>query len=202
MVFAGNVRRRSKQGRLVSGIHQRNSFSAWNTLRKKGAQGEEGVGRNLEELAKKYNFIVLHDRRIPGSKANIDHIAITGTGVYVIDAKNYVGQINIEYSGLFSSKPPQLKVGNRNQTKLVDGVKRQVEIVIECLAKQDVSVLVTGLLYFYRADWPMLLPPKEISGVLLNSRKGFTRIAELPANINSNDIEKIARVIAETLKAY
>jgi hypothetical protein len=35
---------------------------------------------------------VLHDRRIPGTQANIDHIAITSTGIYVIDAKRHVGK--------------------------------------------------------------------------------------------------------------
>lgn len=35
---------------------------------------------------------VLRDRRIPGSRANIDHLAVTPTGVHVIDAKRYNGR--------------------------------------------------------------------------------------------------------------
>ena len=34
-------------------------------------------------------FRVMHDRRIRGTKANIDHIAIGPSGVWVIDAKRY-----------------------------------------------------------------------------------------------------------------
>jgi len=33
--------------------------------------------------------VVLHDRAIPGSRANIDHIGIGPTGVWVIDTKRY-----------------------------------------------------------------------------------------------------------------
>jgi hypothetical protein len=38
---------------------------------------------------------VLHDRRIPGSRANIDHIAIAATGVWVIDSKRYKRKLQI-----------------------------------------------------------------------------------------------------------
>jgi hypothetical protein len=33
----------------------------------------------------------VHDRRVPGCKAIIDHIAVSPGGVYVIDAKKYTG---------------------------------------------------------------------------------------------------------------
>ncbi len=38
---------------------------------------------------------MLHDRRIPGSRANIDHIAIATSGVWVIDAKRYKGKVQV-----------------------------------------------------------------------------------------------------------
>ena len=34
---------------------------------------------------------VLHDRRIPGTRANIEHLVVCPTGVLVVDAKRYVG---------------------------------------------------------------------------------------------------------------
>ena len=44
------------------------------------------------------SIAVLHDRRIPGSKANIDHIAITAAGIWVIDAKRYKGDVYAGHS--------------------------------------------------------------------------------------------------------
>ena len=35
---------------------------------------------------------VMHDRRIPRSKANIDHIVVTPGGVWVINTRRYVGK--------------------------------------------------------------------------------------------------------------
>jgi hypothetical protein len=50
-----------------------------------GSSGEEVVGRKIETLAEEYDFGVLHDRRRPPTKANLDHLVITTAGVYVID---------------------------------------------------------------------------------------------------------------------
>ena len=64
--------------------------------RAKGLIGEEGVGSLLEELADEFGLIVLHDLSMPGTKANIDHVLIQKKAVFVIDAKNYEGRVNIK----------------------------------------------------------------------------------------------------------
>jgi hypothetical protein len=38
---------------------------------------------------------VLHDLPIPGSKANIDHVVVTPSGITVIDSKNYSGRVSV-----------------------------------------------------------------------------------------------------------
>lgn len=70
------------------------STTAWNI----GAIGEERLGNRLNELSFD-TMQVLHDRRIPGTKANIDHIAVTPTGVYVIDTKRYKGRPTLKVEG-------------------------------------------------------------------------------------------------------
>ena len=69
-------------GFLLAISEERQSTTAWDT----GAVGEERLGKGLDGLACD-TIKLLHDRRIPRSKANIDHIAVTANGVYVIDAK-------------------------------------------------------------------------------------------------------------------
>src|SRR5205085_1810838 len=53
-----------------------------------GAAGERRVAERLAVLAGE-DVLLLHDRRIPGTRANIDHLAVGPAGVYVIDAKRY-----------------------------------------------------------------------------------------------------------------
>jgi hypothetical protein len=98
---------------------------------------------------------VLHDRRVPGSRANIDHIVVSSAGVWVIDAKRYKGkrpELRVE-GGILRPRVESLRVGGRDQTKLVDGVQSQVERVAGVVADPD--VVVRGVLCFLEADWPL-----------------------------------------------
>ena len=125
------------------------STKAWDT----GALGEERLGNRLNEFASD-SLRVLHDRRIPGSRANIDHLAVTPTGVYVIDARRYKGrpQLKVE-GGLLRPRVEKLLVGARDCTKVVDGVLKQVDIV-RGIVGDDLPI--HGVLSFVEADWPLI----------------------------------------------
>jgi len=142
-----------KHPRLGGLIHalsdEPQSTRAWET----GALGEERLGNRLNELASN-TLRVLHDLRIPGSKANIDHLAVTPNGVYVIDAKKYRGRPHLRIEGgLLRPRVEKLTVGTRDCTKLVDGVRRQVDIVRGAIGD---GVPVHGVLCFVEADWPLI----------------------------------------------
>ena len=166
------------------------SPKAW----ERGAVGEELVAKRLADLPD--TFRVIHDRRIRGTKANIDHIAIGPSGVWVIDAKRYKDkrpELRIE-GGLFRPRVESLRVGGRDGTKLVDGVKSHVERVREALA--DDTIPIAGVLCFLEADWPLLggaftvdevhvVWPRllvkrmtEAPGVALDVRAAYGRVAE------------------------
>ena len=67
------------------------STTAWDV----GAQGEEKLGHGLDRLASD-TLRLVHDRRIPRSRANHDHIAVTANGAHVIDAKRYRGRPHLK----------------------------------------------------------------------------------------------------------
>jgi hypothetical protein len=101
-----------------------------------GAHGEEVFAASLDRLAA-VGLYFPHDRRIPPTRANIDHIVIAPSGVYVIDAKNYTGRAQlIVTGGLFTPRVEKLKVGQRDCTKLVAGVHKQVDRVSELLDRE------------------------------------------------------------------
>jgi len=138
------------------------STTAWAT----GARGEELLGKRLDGLAGQ-GVRVLHDRRIPRTKANIDHIAVSAAGVFVIDAKRYKGrpQLRVE-GGLFRPRVEKLMVGTRDQTKLVEGVHKQIDLVRAVLEDAGLAdIPVRGVLCFVEADWPLIGGSCVIDGV-------------------------------------
>lgn len=135
------------------------STQAW--LR--GAVGEEKLGHRLDALAER-GAKVLHDRRIPGSRANIDHLLIGPAGIFVIDAKRYAGrpQRRVE-GGILRARTETLLVGRRDCTKLMAGMHKQLELVRAALRPDDLPV--QGMLCFVDADWPVFGGNFTIGGV-------------------------------------
>ena len=109
---------------------------------------------------------VLHDRRIPGTRANIDHIVVCASGVFVIDAKKYQGRPRLKVEGgLLRPRVEKLMVGSRDCTKLVEGVLKQVDLVQAALDPSLGDVPVRGVLCFVEADWPLFGGSFEVRGV-------------------------------------
>ena len=138
-------------GLILAVIDEPQSTQAWAI----GATGEEVLAKRLDKLTSK-GLYLLHDRRIPGSKANIDHLAVGPAGVFVIDAKLYQGrpQLRVE-GGLFRPRVETLMVGRRDCTKLVIGVHKQVALVRATLTHGP-TVPVRGMLCFVNGNWPLI----------------------------------------------
>lgn len=132
--------------------------------REKGVIGEEGIAKVLEDLAREYGLVVLHDLSIPGQKANIDHILIQSNAVFVIDAKNYLGKVNVKKD---SKGKFQLYVGRNKRTELATKLKTYAEKVENHLSSTGNMVKVVPLLAFYRAEFHPN-SKYQIDGVMVN----------------------------------
>lgn len=144
----------------------------------KGAAGERRVAEAMTELAEHYVY-ALHDRAIPRSRANIDHIAIGASGVFVVDAKNYPGaSLSVRREGGWG-RPVQetLIVRGRRRNDLVAGLAAQVFAVQESLGGEPAlaQLPVTGVLCFVAADWPLLPRNMTVAGIPIIGIKGLRR---------------------------
>jgi hypothetical protein len=69
--------------------------TAW----RRGAQGERRTARLLDRLTRD-GYVVFHDLALPGSPANVDHLVIGPTGVFVIDSEQWIGNVRQGADGL------------------------------------------------------------------------------------------------------
>jgi hypothetical protein len=131
-----------------------------------GAEGEQRLGRRLDGLVSDH-IRVLHDRRLPRSAANIDHIVVCPTGVFVIDAKKWRGRPNLRIEGgLFTVRTEKLIVGSRSGARAVEGVHGQVAKVKSALESVELGQIpVNGMLCFVEADWPLFGGDFVVEGV-------------------------------------
>lgn len=140
----------------------------------RGAVGEEKLAASLNPLVDAGTISALHDRRVPRSSANIDHILVAANGVWVIDAKRYTGRIAVGQRGGFFTGRSVLTVGGRDRSKLVEGVHKQLEVVRAALASDGHDgVSLQGALCFIDGDWGFRFRPFTIDDVLVISPKAL-----------------------------
>ncbi|MGI8792209.1 MAG: nuclease-related domain-containing protein, partial [Acidimicrobiales bacterium] len=61
---------------------------------RRGAEGERRTAQLLAPL-RNLGWTVLHDRRIPGSTANVDHLVVGPSGIWVVDSKFWQGRVKV-----------------------------------------------------------------------------------------------------------
>ncbi len=163
-----------------------------------GAWGEEKLA---EALAGITGLQVLHDRRVPRTRGNIDHIVIASAGVFVVDAKAYEGLIQIRNYGPFWRPDPRLTVGRRDKSKLAFNMAWQVEAVRAALEAARIDPLppVTPVLCFVDGRWPFVRPPDEYAGVRLESERSIRDLFTASEVLDEAGIEHVTRTLAQTL---
>ena len=132
--------------------------TAWKT-------GTEGELRVAEVLAGVSGIEVLHDRLVPGSRANIDHIVVGPSGLFVIDAKKYQGAIEVRNVGSLFRLDERLYVDGRDRSKLVEGVLGQIKVVRVALGEEFADVPIRGVLCFVGCEWGWIMKQKHVNGV-------------------------------------
>lgn len=163
-----------------------------------GAAGEEKLAR---ELARVPGLMVLNDRRVPGTRGNIDHILVAPAGVFVVDAKNHRGMVDVKNRGWFLRPEYRLTVGGRDHSAMVDGLAWQVDAVIAALEGADPMPPVTPVLCFLEADWPVFGAPEEFRGVRLEGPRSIERLVTKSAILDEAQIPDLVAVLAAALPA-
>jgi hypothetical protein len=160
-------------------------IDAWRS----GAAGEREVGARLDKL-RTAGVLTLHDRRVPGRRTNIDHIAVSSAGVFVIDTKNVVGKVTHARAGL--------RVAGRRRDHLVTGVQTQVAAVRHALDDQSLPPkAVRGVLCFTRDQLPWRRPSPR--GITLLNPRALARTLRKPGPLSPEQVHHLATVLAQRL---
>jgi hypothetical protein len=161
----------------------------------RGAEGERTVAAGLGWRVAEGSVRLLHDRRMPRGRGNIDHLAVAPTGVYVIDAKAHKGKVRIVRPVFGSEK---LLINGRDWTKLLDGLDRQVTAVHQVLGGDSIGIPVHGVLCFTNADLPWLRTAR-MRGHLLMYGRALARKLNSDGPLTPVTIDALTRTLAAAL---
>lgn len=164
-----------------------------------GAPGEKRVGDVLDGID---GIVALHDRKLPGNRANIDHIAVGPAGVWVIDTKRYADK-SVEFrnvGGWFRSDE-RLYVGGRDRTKLVDAMAWQVEAVHQALEGLGFEVVVKPMLCFVGSTWGWFPKAFKVRGVSVCWPLALEEILTRPGPLDGTVRDAVAGHLAGRLRS-
>jgi hypothetical protein len=159
---------------------------------RRGAQGERKTARLLARLEPD-GWTVLHDLAVPGSRANIDHLAIGPPGVFVIDSKQYRGRLRQAADGSWwhgryplapALRAAQFEADQANAVLGALSVPVLPLVVVhgaavpwgELVAERVPVVAATRLVPALRA-LPSILPPERVTGLVDCARVRFRAAA-------------------------
>ena len=161
-----------------------------------GAVAERAVADSLAKRTAGSPVITLHNRRMPGGRGDIDHVAIAPTGVYVIDTKDWKGKVQIQTPWFGAAK---LLIRGRDCTKLIDGLERQLTAVRNALDRDGHHAIpLRGALCFTQADLPFLTT-QTFRGHLLLYRKALAKQLNADGPLGTPGLENLARHLAVSL---
>jgi Nuclease-related domain/Topoisomerase DNA binding C4 zinc finger len=161
-------------------------IKAWRT----GALGEERTAKALADLEAE-GFVVLHDRRKPGSRENIDHVIVGPTGVFVVETKSYSGPLSVQGDDVY--------VGGRRRTDIVHQAKTEAEVVRAILEIAGEKLPVTPILCVHRAELPLL--KAEVQGIRVVNERGLVRLLRRPMQpLDPKTVRQIADLLNRELR--
>lgn len=166
------------------------STRAWS----KGAKGEREAGLYLEKKLSKTTCEILHDRLVPGTRANIDHIVVGPAGVTILDTKNYKGKVRSTKVGFNRSRRTILTVNGADRTKLVDGVRKQVAAVAAVLLEiqPPIKIPVVGGLLWWNYEGLPLLGSVKVDEVPICSPSASHKLAARSGSLTAEQIGVVA----------
>jgi len=163
------------------------------------AKGSEGERRLAAHLLKSVGdrAVLLHDRKVPGSRANIDHLAIAASGVWVIDAKHYKGSVEQRDVGGWFKTDKRLYVAGRDRTKIAEGLGWQIDAVQRALG--EASAPINAALCFIEAEWKLFAKPFQQNGVWVTWAKKLAEMIAEPGPLTPEGVTDVADRLATAL---
>lgn len=148
--------------------------------------------------------VILTDRRVPGTNANIDHVVVAPSGVWIIDSKNWSGKIEYRATSKLGMDT-RLYVDGKDRTTEVEKIFNLVIPVAQVIG--DKSVPISPALIFIEADWGNVSAARFLTsrpyrhlGVWISWPKAIWKKINAPGPLGEETIQRLGALLDLKLK--
>lgn len=178
----------TNQSQVPTALQRARQLRAEADRYERGYQGEVRTGELLRRLPP--TFTVLVDCRLPGSKANIDHLVVGPTGVHLIDTKTYSGRVTIGGGTLWHNRRP-LRRELAAQHRYATAVRQLLPASLAATVRATLCV----------HDAMMQLPVLECDGVeAVCSDLIVARVVRGSARLSGGQVDEVVALLRRSLQ--
>ncbi len=181
------------------GIYTHQRYITW----KSGISGEDAVIRELKRLNDSYYLI--NNIVVPPNRGDTDHIVLGPNGIFVIESKNYGGEIKCtgdswsRYKIGRKGKPYELWIGSpsnqvkRNSKVLKDFILRNKDRIF----KEDKHIWVHGIVVFTNKNANLHIEKPTVNILRIEELCDFIKKQNSEFYLSDDEIRNIADVLLE-----
>jgi hypothetical protein len=178
-----------RRGRLIAVLEALSADSIQEARWARKAESEERA-RRLEALLAGSGVQLLNDRRVPGARATVDHLAIGPQGVTVIGAVREGGRARVADG--------RLLVDGQDRTGLVVEVRRQAEVIRLGLAASP-GLPVSGAICWVGPGGLPRVRKLAVDGVPIDGPRALAEDLRRPGPVSSRWVRHFATALDRRL---
>lgn len=164
----------------------------------KGIKGELLITSSLKRLGKEYHLI--NDVRLPNSYGNIDHIVLGPNGIFIIETKNFEGEIRCEGDIWYQYKDTWKITGEqeiKSPSKQVKANALRLKQFIESqnIFKKSKRIWVEGIVVFANPNANLKLDNPTVPVLKTEKLCDYIKNKKMEIKFSDKELESIGKVI-------
>ncbi len=164
----------------------------------KGLQGEQIIIEALQNLPDSYYLI--NDVNLPKCYGNIDHVVLGTNGIFIIETKNFEGEIRCEGDNWYKYKdtweiPEEHEIKSPSKQVKGNALKLKQYIESKKIFNKSLRLWVEGMVVFSHDNVILRCNNPTVPVFKVNQLCNYIRNKESRIKLSSQELEKVAKIL-------
>ncbi len=165
-----------------------------------GIEGEKLVNEALSILDDTY--FLINDIKLPDNYGNVDHIVLGKNGIFVIETKNYSGQIVCNgddwikhYEGNFLDSNRDYNTSSPSKQVKRNAVKIKQIIETSKILRKSLNIWVEGIVVFTNSNIELQLTDNTVPILKIDELSNYIKNKKSKTNFSPQELDSIGKMI-------